>query len=236
MNKRSVSGVLIGLFCAGLAQAHHPLVTQRLQQIDGAAPAPAEDAVRALVAATAQKAYSDKPKCVAAGLTLDKLLPAAAERSVFGPAIQGTLRNGWTVVARHPQCDAAPVRYMIVQDAAGAMRAFRVNRGQSHAHESLIGDTWPLVKVAAEQYLRREKIACGNSDDAKLGVMRVADDHEAGPDLYGVRYTGSWSEIWPVEMCGQALDGEVLLSPDGDGGAYTSIPGDRIRRVAGPAK
>jgi hypothetical protein len=231
---------LVGLFACviGMSDAHaqHPLVMQRLTELNAAAPPLSQQVLTAQVTTAAEKLYADRPGCVASGLVLDKPASAVAERSVFTGALNRQLRGGWTVLARHPACDPAPVRYMVVQDAGGAFRTFRVNRGQSHAHESLIGDTWPLVILSAEAFLARAKIACKDGKAAKLGVTRIADESELGPDLFGVRYKGSWTEIWPVEICSETLDVSIIFTADGDGGAYTNIKGDQIRRVTQPER
>lgn len=221
----------------GTALAQHPLVLQRLTEVNTAAPPPTQQTISAEIVKAAGVLYPTKPGCAAAGLTLEKLMPATAERSVFTGAMHGQIRNGWTVVARHPACDEAPVRYMIVQDASGELRTFRVNRGQSYAHESLIADTWPLARLAAEAALTRTNIACKEPEKAKLGVTRVSgEESDLGPDVLGVRYKGSWTEIWPVAICGEILEVPIRFTADGDGGAYTNIKGDGIKQLTTPTK
>lgn len=44
-----------------------------------------------------------------------------------------------------------------------------------------------------------------------------------GPEVYGVRYTGSWSEVWPITLCGRTVEVSVRFTADGDGGAYNNL-------------
>lgn len=235
--KRSAIGLVLCLASANVTQAQHPLVLQRLEQINAAAPPPSPQVISALIAKTAKTVYADKPNCASTGLTLDEPLPATAERQVFFGAVRGQIRNGWTVMARHPVCDEVPVRYMLVQDGSGGLRSFRVNRGRSHAHESLISDTFPLATLAAEAFLTRAKLPCPEPKKPQLGVTRIAEeDGDLGPDKFGVRYKGSWTEIWPVAICGETLDVTVRFTADGDGGAYTNLKGDAIKRTTAPPR
>lgn len=236
MLRRKFVGVLVSCLSVSVAQAQHPLVTQRLTELNAATPPPSQQIVSDQIAKTADSLYAAKRGCAKAGLTLERILPATAERYVFSGAVSRQIRNGWTVIARHPGCDESPVRYMIVQDAGGVLRTTRVNRGLSYAHDSLIADTFPLAGLAAEAFLSRSKIACREPNKAKLGVTRIEGAaSDLGPDVMGVRYKGSWTEIWPMSVCGEMLEVSVLFTPDGDGGAYTNIKGDLIKRLPAPA-
>ncbi len=217
---------------AGPAAAQHPLVVTKLKELDAAAPPPSRQIVATLVLKSAATIYASKPKCAATGLTLETLMPATSERQVFAGAVRGQVRNAWTVMARHPACDEAQVRYMVVQDGGGALRSFRVNRGLSLAHESLIGDTFPLAVLAAKAFLKRTNVSCAEPKKPQLGIIRIAEEEgDLGPDTFGVRYKGSWTEIWPIGLCGETVEVPVHFTADGDGGAYTNMKGAGVRRV-----
>ena len=218
---------------AASAHAQHPLVMQRLSALNRAAPAPSQQTLSDEVAKTADTLYAARNGCARSGLAIEQVLPATAERYVFNNAIKGQVRNGWTVTVRHPACDPAPVRYMVVQDSAGALRTTRVNRGVSYAHDSLIGDTLPLAVLAAELFLKRSNIPCNEPTKAQLGVMRIdSATPDLGQDVLGVRYKGTWTEVWPLTMCGQTIEVPVAFTADGDGGAYNNIKGASIRLLA----
>ncbi|WBH17263.1 hypothetical protein [Sphingomonas radiodurans] len=161
--------------------------------------------------------------CVPTSTVVDNVVPATSVKFVFQGILAGQLKNGWTVTARHPNCDATPVRYTISEDKAGVLTTIRTNRGLSLANESLIGDTWPLAVLQATAIARRNAFECDPSG-ANLGVTRVAkEEPDLGADVYGVRYAGSWSEVWPVELCNRTIEVTVRFTADGDGGAYTNL-------------
>jgi hypothetical protein len=223
---------VISVALANTAHAQHPMILQKLAEWNAAAPQPAA----AIVLSEIKKAVASRPdadpKCVTADVILDKLMPATAERYVFNGIIGRQIRNGWTVLVRQPACSAILARYMIVQDVSGSLRTFRVNRGQSYAHESLIGDTFPIAVISAGIALERAKISCKEREKAKLGVTRiVAEESDLGADVFGVRYVGSWSELWPIEICGQIVEVPVKFEADGDGGAYYNIKDETVKLV-----
>ncbi|MFM9977605.1 MAG: hypothetical protein ACKVOP_06115 [Sphingomonadaceae bacterium] len=216
--------VCSALSVPGLLQAQHPMVRQKLSEWDAAAPAPERKTLVAEIEKAAAAHYKPGDGCARLTVEVDAVASATADRYVFNGIVAGQIRNGWTATVRHPGCDSGPVRYMTVQSGDGSLRTFRVNRGLSHAWESLIGDTLQFAMLAAKLKLDRDKITCNDEKTAKLGVTRVSmQEADLGPDVYGVRYVGSWSEVWPIEMCKQTIDVPVRFTADGDGGAYHNI-------------
>ncbi len=174
--------------------------------------------------------------CVPTSVVVDSVVPATSAKFVFQGILAGRLKNGWTVTARHPNCDAMPVRYTISEDSAGALTTIRTNRGLSLANESLISDTWPLALLQATATAKRNGFEC-DPNGASLGVTRVAKEEPGlGADVYGVRYAGSWSEVWPVELCGRTIEVTVRFTADGDGGAYTDLKGTEAKLLPPAAK
>jgi hypothetical protein len=172
--------------------------------------------------------------CLPTSAVIENVSPATGVRFVFQGILAGRIRNGWTVVARHPNCENDIVRYTMVQDSAGDFSAVRTNRGRSHANESLIGDTWPLALLQAESTLRRANVVCDGRLSV-LGVTRVAKEEPAlGAEVYGVRYTGSWSEVWPITLCGRTVEVSVRFTADGDGGAYSDLEGAEAKLLPVP--
>lgn len=227
MLKRSILAVALCWPAASL-NAQHAIVLQKLSEWNSAAPAPDTATLQAQVRAAATRIYADSATCPASPARLEKPSPATAERSVFRAVAQRQMRNAWTVIAQLPGCDPAPVRFMVMQDNQDKLSTIRVNRGRSYAWDSLIGDTLPLAQLAAEAALRRQKIACDGKGESKLGVVRMAFEQDnLGPEVFGIRYVGSWAEAWPIAVCGRVVDVTVEFNADGDGGAYTNLPGER---------
>jgi hypothetical protein len=119
---------------------------------------------------------------------------------------------------------------MIMQDVDNSLETIRVNRGVSHAWESLVGDTLPSARLAASAALQREGIDCSGEDGTSLGVTRIASEEpDLGEETFGIRYSGSWTEVWPIETCNRIVEVLIRFTADGDGGAFTHIPGDEAR-------
>lgn len=177
------------------AYAQHPLIVERLEAWNAAAPQPASSIIQQQVMEAALVAQKRSGGCVPTSTAIDSVVPATSVKFVFQGILARQLKNGWTVTARHPNCGATPVRYTISEDSAGALTTIRTNQGLSLANESLIGDTWPLAVLQATATAKRNAVTC-NSNDASLGVIRVAKEEPGlGADVYGVRYAGSWSEV-----------------------------------------
>lgn len=208
------------------------MIVERLTAWNDAAPQPDRSVIMAEVRAAAQPLYAANPGCNLSNLTIENVRPATADRFAFNGIIGGTTRNAWFVSTLISGCDEAPVRFMVTQRADGTLHTVRVNRGASHAWESLIADTIPLAGMAAYAALRRSGHQCEFDGKASLGITRLASPaRDLGGEIYGVRYSGSWSEIWPVTVCGKQVEVQVNFRADGDGGAFTDLPGDQARVV-----
>ena len=213
----------------GSASAQHPLVAEKLETWNAAAPVPDHSVLEAQIRNKALEIHGADGGCGGSAIKIDAVTPATADRNAFNAVIRGTMRNAWFVTARMPGCDDAPVRFMVMQAADASLRTIRVNRGTSHAWESLIGDTLPLVQLSAMATLAREGTDC-SGERAVLGVTRIVSEGPGlGDKTFGIRYEGRWSEVWPIEICGRRIEFTVDFAADGDGGAHIHIPGEQIR-------
>lgn len=218
------------------AHAQHSLILQRLTAWNAAAPQPAGMTIEEQVLKSAVAAQKRSGGCVPTGAIIDKVVPATSARFIFQGILAGQLRNGWTVTARHPNCDATSVRYTMTEDSAGVLSTIRTNRGHSLANESLISDTWPLALLQASATVKRHGLEC-DPQGATLGMTRVEKEEPGlGADVYGVRYSGSWTEVWPVELCGRTVEVTVRFTADGDGGAHTDLKGTQSRLLPAASK
>lgn len=216
------------LVVGSASNAQHPLILNKLNAWNDASPQPPNDVLHSLVQEKAQEIYAGDDVCSRSQLSIVSVGPATADRFAFTGLIQGRLKNAWFVVTRNPDCEDSTTRYMIIQNIDDSFHTVRVNRGNSYAWESLIGDTFPLAKIAAVTTLMSNQIDCAIDSDAELGVVRVSsEDEQLGEDTFGIRYSGSWSEIWPISVCGRVVEVFVSFRADGDGGAYSDLPGDK---------
>jgi len=209
---------------ASAAQAQHPLVIAKLQEINAQAPQPSADAIKTALTGSAKAIGEANKSCVPASIELGEIAPVTGARGILQAVLSGQARNAWTVYATHRGCPGAePVRYMVVQKADGSLLAPQVNEGRTHANPSIMRDTSAGAALAALQKIRSADAAC-TGQDMKMGPTRIsAESKDLGPDHYGARYVGSWSEVWRFETCGKKADVPIDFTPDGDGGAYTNI-------------
>lgn len=229
MNILRIFSAFFLLSSASAAYAQHPVVLERLESWSEATPAPTEAILTAEVRKAAADIYS-ADGCTNSALAFEEIEPATADRFAFNAIIRGTMLNAWFVTVRLPECDNSAVRFMVMKNADDSFQTIRVNRGASNAWESLISDTLPLAQTAAAAALLREGVKCEIGSAAKLGATRIASEEaDLSAETFGIRYSGSWSEIWPIETCNQNLEVLVVFQADGDGGAYTRLPGDQIR-------
>jgi len=217
---------------AGSASAQHPMVLAKLQEINAAAPQPSTDQIKAAIAITA-KAFGEANKtCVPTEIVVGEVAPITGARDVLGAVLAGQARNAWSAYVTHGGCEGKePFRYMIVQKSDGSLVAPLVNEGRTFANPSIMRDTSAQAAIAALQKAKSADAAC-TGEQMKMGPTRIArQSQDLGPEVFGVRYVGSWSEVWRFETCGKRLDVSVEFTPDGDGGAYTNIKGQDVAIV-----
>lgn len=214
----------------GFANAQHPMILERLNQWNNAGPVPQSSVLKAEIQTKTKAIYGASAACSNSETVIDKIQPATADRYSFNGILRGTTKNAWFVTARMPGCDPAPVRFMITQFSDNSLQTIRVNRGASHAWESLLGDTLPAAQLAAIAALKRAGVNCTADEKPSLGIIRIASEEPGiGADTFGVRYSGGWAEIWPITACKRTSEVVVRFTADGDGGASTHIPGAEIR-------
>ncbi|MES1983760.1 MAG: hypothetical protein V4461_02280 [Pseudomonadota bacterium] len=222
---------LISLFVPlGPLNAQHPIVLAKLNEWNAAAPVLSQEIIKIEIKKTAKEIYGEQVACSNSDITIDAVEPATADRYAFNAIARRMLKNAWFVTARLPGCDLAPVRYMVMQNNDNSIETTRVNRGMSYAWDSLIGDTLPAAQLSASVALERDGIKCGSNEKATLGVTRIAaKEPSLGHSTFGIRYSGSWTEVWPIEVCKQTVEVTIQFTADGDGGAFTHIPGNKAR-------
>ncbi|RIV89128.1 hypothetical protein [Aurantiacibacter zhengii] len=233
MSHLRLVGFITLIFFANPAGAQHPIIVQKLTEWNEAAPSPDNALLEQEVLTTAAEIYGPDGGCQDTQVALRDVRPATADRYVFTGVLNGTLRNAWFVTASLPGCDNAPVRFMVIRDADEDLRTIRVNRGDSIAWDSLFVDTLPLARLGALATLRSAGVGCATEASHTLGVTRVANEgSDLGPDVFGGRYAGSWSEIWPITICERTVEVFIEFTADGDGGAYTRVSGDQSKLVS----
>jgi hypothetical protein len=224
---------VISIACLALtpADAQAPSDVQIFKVFNEVTPPPSNAVIISEVMKSALEIQKSKGGCLPSSAVVDTVTPATAARFVGEGLKAQQIRNAWTVIARHPNCGSDVVRYALVKQYNDSHYAFRINRGRSNANESLIGDTLPKATLVAVLMLKRAGTDCRTSD-VTLGVTRIAEEGtDLGPDFYGVRYKGSWREIWPIITCGRTVEVSVRFEADGEGGAYTNVKEDESKII-----
>lgn len=230
MNIRYVLMTIAIAFLSTPSNAQNPIILEILDKWNNAAPAPNETEVKTEIRTKALEVYGSSEVCKKSAIAIDHLESAAADRFSTNSLIRGAIRNAWFVTARIPGCDSVPVRFMIIQNNDKSFKTIRVNRGVSNAWDSLIGDTLPLARLAAVAAVHRTGHKCEGVEQSTLGIMRIAsEDANLGKSVSGVRYTGKWAEIWPIQVCGKTVEVYIEFTADGDGGAYSNTKGAQHR-------
>lgn len=229
MQIRDLITACLAICTSKAALAQHPVVLERLTSWNAAAPIPAPSIIISETTKAAALIQKQKGECVATTSVIESVLPVTGIRYVMEGIATGRLRNGWTITARHPNCGTEVSRYLITQGADDRLDTFRMNKGKSNANESLIGDTLLQAILAAQIAITRSGTKC-QSENATLGTFRIAEqDVRLGPEIFGVRYVGSWSEVWPITTCGKTAEVLIRFTADGDGGAFQDIKGKTVK-------
>ncbi len=221
--------ISINYLASNPADAQTPFEIQTLKAYNDINPSPSSAIVIGEIMKSAIEVQKNKGGCLPSSTVVDTVTPTTAARFVTEGVGARQIRNAWTVIVRHPNCGSDVVRYAVVKQFGDGYYAFRINRGQSNANESLIGDTLPKAALVAALILKRAGTDCRTSD-VMLGVTRVTEESaDLGPDFYGARYKGSWREIWPIMTCGRTVEISVRFEADGEGGAYTNVKEDESK-------
>lgn len=214
------------------APAQHPMVLAKLKEIDARAPQPGAARIEAAVGETLKAMAAARGTCVPQKLAIADVAPATGSRDVLQGVLAGQLRNGWTAYATHGGCPGTePFRYLIVEKSDGGLLALQVNEGRSFTSPAIMRDTSMQAALVVLQKARSLDSKCEGRDMA-MGTTRIAEQSkDLGPQIYGARYAGTWSEAWRFTTCGKTFEVTVHFTPDGDGGAYTNLRGDEVAVV-----
>ena len=230
--------ILIAILAAlipNLAFAQKPDILNLFRDINTGVPMPEKSIIIAEVMKAAVAIQKRAGGCVASSAEIEKITPATAIPYVIDGILAKRLRNGWTVEAKHQNCGSDISRYLIVETSDRNLETIRTNKGRSYTNESLINDTLAPAYLGAYTVILLAGVKCDKKDSSAenttLGTTRIANEEpDLGPDVYGVRYAGSWSEVWPITMCGgRTTEVTIRFTADGDGGAYINIRSDKSK-------
>ncbi len=204
--------------------AQNQMVIDRIKALDASAPVPSEEAILKDLKITAGAYAEAKKQCPPTALNVKSVAPITGARAILSAVLSGQLKNGWSIMVEQSGCgNERLVRYALVQKADGSLLSVRTNEGKSNANLSIMRDTSASAALGAYAAIKKIDASCAGENPV-MGETRIMEESaDLGPEIYGVRYTGSWVEIWPFSICGRTAEVTVSFRADGDGGAYTNI-------------
>jgi hypothetical protein len=223
---------IAGLVASDAASAQHELVLQRLNQENAEHPTLSETDAQKAVLDKFREISLSKGECVPTGVKIEAPIAITGDPFFFGMVLSGNVKNVWRVYAVFEGCGSNSVQRFAVLDAADNNRvAVFVNQGRSITSLKIMQDTAPMAGIQAAVGARKRQPECNGTDMELISTQVVNEGEGLGPEVYGTRYTGSWTESWRFKTCGMSFDVPILFTADGDGGAYTNIKGDAVREV-----
>jgi hypothetical protein len=219
------------------ALAQNAQVLERLKAADAAAPAPARAELTAKIVEAAAKRAAAGKGCAPSAIRIDRVDPLTGAGGIFAAVVQGQMRNAWSVMAFEQGCsDPDPMRYIVLQRPDASLVVAPVNRGYAIANPTIMRDTSANAGLVAFRTVQAADAGC-KGDGMDMERTRIdRQDPGLGPDVYGVRYTGGWREIWTFGVCGRRVEVPVTFTADGDGGAYSNIEGGSARILPAASK
>lgn len=206
------------------AAAQDPQAIAKIAALDARAPLPERALISQEILRSAVKFAAKRKWCMPTKVEIESTSPMTGVRNIIDGILANQIRNGWVVYVQQSGCAAQAelFRYGVVQRVDGGLVAFPINRGRTIASLSLVQDTGPPAGVAALRAIHaqdRPGKKCNDSDIDMVSMRVVSTSKDLGPDVFGVRYVGSWREMWRFVACAKHIDVPVDFTADGDGGA-----------------
>lgn len=187
---------------------------------------PLARAVGAAVAVDSQQ----RGRCAPARITLGPLEPVSLDGSITAMIEKGQIENAWLVSVKLDDCPPAdPIRVLLFRSADGRkLQGVFAGQGESLAWPTLSRAALRATVAKAVARLRLADPKCAPRELTPVAV-RIADrSADLGPNVYGIRLKGSWSEVWAFEPCGHRIAVPIRFTTDGKGGAHWDIDQSRI--------
>ena len=212
--------------------AQRPNLVNELTALDAKSKRPSDDRIRELIIATATTISATQKTCAPTAIKIESVSAITGAAMVVDAIDTGKLHNGWAVMTKHVGCtNTGPFRYVVFELPDSSYIARFVNEGRSFANLSIMRDASKSAALVGLHVIDVKGPPC-DGKDMKLGVTRVESQEPGlGPEIFGVRFTGSWTEIWPFLACGKIAEVKLVFRADGEGGAYWDIKQDQVRLI-----
>jgi hypothetical protein len=166
-------------------------------------------------------------RCRPTNIQLGPLRPVTLDNIVSALIQKGEIENGWLVSATPTNCPSAqPIRLLVVRAADGkSVNAFFSGQGESLTWPSLARDMLQGLSLSFTRKVQAADPQCvpKPADMTATGAQVSERSADLLPEQYGVRFKGSWTEVWSYAACGHQVAIPVSFKADGKGGAYWTI-------------
>jgi hypothetical protein len=219
------AGVAVSLGMVSPVAAQHPQVLSALSEMNRRAPPPEDsELVQGALGATVSAAERFGG-CKPTSVSISGLRPTTGDRQVMAGVLAQQLRNGWRFEGQLEGCGAAETAdFLAIQPASGPLQVILLNFGTSLTSYSVARDAMPQAIMLAGIMLKKAGTECSATDLERIMRSRVAErSKNLGPEMFGVRYTGDWTEVWTLQLCGRTVEVGLMFTPDGDGGARFQV-------------
>ncbi|RVT92534.1 hypothetical protein [Sphingomonas crocodyli] len=231
---RALLLVLIALAVPAAAAPLDPMAgaQEMARQLDAinAKPLPEGEPLARAVADVLRVDAERRGGCMPAAVKLGVLRPVTLDNFVTQAIVAGRIENGWLVSATVENCpDEDPARILVLRGADGqSLSAFYDGRGEGLAWPSLARAVMPAIVRPALAKLALSDPRCKPVGIAPVAVRVASRSADLSPDRLGLRYKGSWSEVWSFAPCGHRIAVPVTFTADGKGGAGWDVAEDKI--------
>jgi hypothetical protein len=193
-------------------------------------PLPAGEPLASAVGAAVALDSQQRGRCAPGKIRLGPLEPVSLDGMITRMIAQGQIENAWLVSVRLDNCPPAdPIRVLLFRSADGAkLQGLFAGQGESLAWPTLSRETLRITVTKAVAKLRLADPKCTPRDLTPIAVRIAERSPDLGPNVYGIRLKGWWSEVWAFDPCGHRIAVPVRFTTDGKGGAYWDIDESRI--------
>lgn len=188
-------------------------------------PLPSGEALARAVSAAVAVDAKVRGRCAPGSISIGKLAPVTLDGMITAMIAKGEIENGWVTLVKLDDCPPAdPIRILLLRAADGtSLQGIFAGQGESLAWPSLSREALRATSAIMLQQLRTADPKCAPNDVTPTGVQVAGNSPDFGPDQYGIRLKGSWSEVWTFEPCGHRIAIPISFRTNGSGGAYWDI-------------
>ena len=188
-------------------------------------PLPDGEALARAVGAAVAVDARQRGRCAPNKITLGTLTPITLDGMVTGMIVRGEVENGWVVSVKLDDCPPGdPLRILLLRAADGVtLQGIFAGQGETLAWPTLSREALRVTVAKAMTRLRQADPQCVPKDITPTSVKVTRRSADLGPDTYGIRLKGSWSEAWTFEPCGHRITVPIAFRTNGTGGAYWDL-------------